>query len=452
MPPPESPARRNTMERIPPHNEEAERSVLGAAMLDKDALYDVLEVVRPRDFYNQNHKEIFEGISELARRNVAVDVLTVSEELKKRNVLEMVGGRGYIATLSGEVPTTSNAGEYAKIVAEKAALRHLITTAGDILEKSYEDKMEAEQVLDFAEKSIFEVAQNRQSKDMTPLREILMENLNLIDERSKMKGDLTGVTSGLVDLDSRTNGFQPSDLVIIAARPSMGKTAFSLSVAQQAAIKADAKILFFSLEMSKEQLGQRLLSMEARVDSQKLKTGQLEREEWDRITMALDTLGKGDITIDATPGIRLMEIKNKCRRLKAERGLDMIILDYLQLMEHEGRSESRQQEITAMSRGLKQLAREMNCPILVLSQLSRAPEQRTEHRPILSDLRESGAIEQDADMVLFLYRDEVYNAETTEKPGICEVIIAKNRNGPIGTVEVTWQANYTRFANKSKGG
>ena len=225
-----------------------------------------------------------------------------------------------------------------------------------------------------------------------------------------------------------------------------------MSVAQQAAIKADAKILFFSLEMSKEQLGQRLLSMEARVDSRKLKTGQLEREEWDRITMALDTLGKGDITIDATPGIRLMEIKNKCRRLKAERGLDMIILDYLQLMEHEGRSESRQQEITAMSRGLKQLAREMNCPILVLSQLSRAPEQRTEHRPILSDLRESGAIEQDADMVLFLYRDEVYNAETTEKPGICEVIIAKNRNGPIGTVEITWQANYTRFANKSKGG
>ena len=216
------------MERIPPHNEEAERSVLGAAMLDKDALYDVLELVRPRDFYNQNHKEIFEGISELARRNVAVDVLTVSEELKKRNVLEMVGGRGYIATLSGEVPTTSNAGEYAKIVAEKAALRNLITTAGDILEKSYEDKLEAEQVLDFAEKAIFEVAQNRQAKDMTPLREILMENLNLIDERSKMKGDLTGVTSGLIDLDSRTNGFQPSDLVIIAARPSMGKTAFSL--------------------------------------------------------------------------------------------------------------------------------------------------------------------------------------------------------------------------------
>lgn len=440
------------MERIPPHNDEAERSVLGAAMLDKDALFDVLQELRPKDFYNQNHKEIFEAITELARRNAPVDVLTVSEELKKRNVLELAGGRGYIAALSGDVPTTSNAGEYAKIVAEKSALRSLIGTAGEILEKSYEDKLDAEQVLDFAEKAIFEVAQNRQTRDMTPLREILMENLNQIDERSRLKGDLIGVTSGLVDLDARTSGFQASDLIILAARPSMGKTAFSLSVAQQAALKANAKILFFSLEMSKEQLGMRLLSMESRVDSQKLKTGQLEREEWDRITMALDTLGKGDITIDATPGIRMMEIKNKCRRLKAEKGLDLIILDYLQLMEHEGRADSRQQEITAMSRGLKQLAREMNCPILVLSQLSRAPEQRSEHRPILSDLRESGAIEQDADLVLFLYRDEVYNPETTEKPGICEVIIAKNRNGPIGTVEVVWQANYTRFANKSKGG
>lgn len=440
------------MERIPPHNDEAERSVLGAAMLDKDALYDVLEELKPRDFYTQNHKEIFEAITELARRNAPVDVLTVSEELKKRNVLELVGGRGYIATLSGDVPTTSNAREYAKIVSEKSALRSLIATAGEILEQSYEDKLDAEQVLDYAEKAIFEVGQNRQTKDMSPLREILMENLNMIDERSRLKGDLTGVTSGLLDLDSRTSGFQASDLIILAARPSMGKTAFSLSVAQQAALKANAKILFFSLEMSKEQLGMRLLSMESRVDSQKLKTGQLEREEWDRITMALDTLGKGDITIDATPGIRLMEIKNKCRRLKAERGLDLIILDYLQLMEHDGRADSRQQEITAMSRGLKQLAREMNCPILVLSQLSRAPEQRSEHRPILSDLRESGAIEQDADLVLFLYRDEVYNPETTEKPGICEVLIAKNRNGPIGTVEVVWQANYTRFANKSKGG
>jgi replicative DNA helicase len=440
------------MERIPPHNDEAERSVLGAAMLDKDALYDVLEELKPRDFYSQNHKEIFEAITELARRNAPVDVLTVSEELKKRNVLELVGGRGYIATLSGDVPTTSNAREYAKIVSEKSALRSLITTAGEILEQSYEDKLDAVQVLDYAEKAIFEVGQNRQSKDMSPLREILMENLNQIDERSRLKGDLTGVTSGLLDLDARTSGFQASDLIILAARPSMGKTAFSLSVAQQAALKANAKILFFSLEMSKEQLGMRLLSMESRVDSQKLKTGQLEREEWDRITMALDTLGKGDITIDATPGIRLMEIKNKCRRLKAERGLDLIILDYLQLMEHDGRADSRQQEITAMSRGLKQLAREMNCPILVLSQLSRAPEQRSEHRPILSDLRESGAIEQDADLVLFLYRDEVYNPETTEKPGICEVIIAKNRNGPIGTVDVVWQANYTRFANKSKGG
>jgi replicative DNA helicase len=437
------------MERIPPHNEDAEKSVLGAAMLDKDALYDVMEEVRSQDFYNQNHREIFEAITELSRRNSPVDVLTVAEELKKRKSLEIAGGRGYIATLSAGVPATANAREYAKIVSEKAALRNLIKTAGDIMEKGYEDKVAAEDIIDYAEKGIFEVAQNRQKKEMMPIREILMKNLDEIDERSKMEGSITGVISGLIDLDDKTAGFQKSDLIIIAARPSMGKTAFALSVAQQAAIKGKAKVLFFSLEMSKEQLGQRLLSMEAKVDSQKIRAGTLAREEWDRIAMALDTLGEGDINIDATPGLKLMEIKNKCRRLKAEKGLDMVILDYLQLMEHEGRAESRQQEITSLSRGLKQLAREIECPVLVLSQLSRAPEQRTEHRPILSDLRESGAIEQDADLVLFLYRDEVYFPEETEKPGICEVNIAKNRNGPTGTVEITWQSQYTRFANKA---
>jgi len=438
------------MERIPPHNEEAEKSVLGAAMLDKDALYDILEEVRAGDFYDQKHKEIFEAITELSRNNAPVDVLTVAEELKRRNSLEISGGRAYIATLSAGVPLVSNAREYARIVAEKAALRELISIAGDIMEKGYEDQMEAEQIMDYAEKGIFDVAKNRQAKEMSPLKDVLLENLNEIDERSKMKGKLLGVTSGFVDLDEVTSGFQKSDLVIIAGRPSMGKTAFSLNIAQKAAEIENARILFFSLEMSKEQLGQRLLSMEARVESQKIRTGDIKGEEWDRITMALDSLSKGDITIDSTPGIKLLEMKNKARRLKAEKGLDMVIIDYLQLMEAEGRSESRQQEITSLSRGLKQMARELECPVLVLSQLSRAPEQRSEHEPVLSDLRESGSIEQDADMVLFLYRDEVYNRET-EKPGICDIVIAKNRNGPIGKIAITWREKYTRFENNKKG-
>lgn len=438
------------MERIPPHNEEAERSVLGAAMLDKDALYDVAEKVRPTDFYNQNHKEIFEAIFEINRRNAPVDVLTVCEELKKRNSLDMVGGRGYVATLSSSVPSTANAGEYAKIVAEKAEMRSLILAAGDILEKGYGDNLEAQAVLDYAEKSIFEIAQGRQTKNMILLKDILLENMDMISQRAKNKDELTGVTTGLIDLDHKTNGLQKSDMVILAARPSMGKTAFALCVARSAAAKGH-KVLIFSLEMSKHQLSQRLIAMEAAVDAQKLRTGNLEDGDWNKITATIDRLGEADITIDDTPGLSMMEIKNKCRRLKAERGLDLVVLDYLQLMNFEGKSESRQQEVSSLSRALKQLAREMDCPVLVLSQLSRATETRTDHRPILSDLRESGAIEQDADVVLFLYRDEVYNPET-ERPGECEVNIAKQRNGPTGVVEVMWQESYTKFVNKSNRG
>jgi len=439
------------MERIPPHNEEAEISVLGAAMLDKDALYDVAEKVKAEDFYNQNHKEIFEAITELHKRNAAVDVLTVCEELKKRNSLEMVGGRAYVATLSSGVPSTSNAGEYAKIVVEKSEMRKLISTARDILEKSYGAGIEAERVLDYAEQEIFNIAQGRQNKEVVYLKDILLDNMNAISERAKNKGALTGVSTGLIDLDSKTSGLQKSDLVILAARPSMGKTAFALCVARNAAAKG-SKILIFSLEMSSDQLSQRLIAMEAGVDAQKLRNGDLDTSDWKKITTTIDKLGEADISIDDTPGLSLMEIKNKCRRLKAEKGLDLVILDYLQLMNYDGRAENRQQEISNLSRGLKQLAREMECPVLVLSQLSRATETRTDHRPILSDLRESGAIEQDADVVLFLYRDEVYNSET-ETPGECEVHIAKQRNGPIGVVDVLWQSVYTKFVNKDfRGG
>lgn len=440
------------MERIPPHNEEAERSVLGSALLDKDALFDVMELLMAEDFYSESHKEIFEAITELYRKSAPVDALTVSEELKKRNSLEMVGGRAYIATLSAEVPSTSNAAEYAKIIAEKASLRRLIATADDIVQKGYEENLETNEILDYAEKGIFEIAQKGQKSDYSHIKDVLLENINIIDKMSQLDGNLTGLTTGFRDLDQLTSGLHRSDLIILAARPAMGKTAFALSVAQQAAIKGKASVMIFSMEMSKEQLGQRLLSMESRIDMQNLKTGNLERKDWDQINMALDSLSKADINIDDTPGISIMEMKNKCRRLKAEKGLDLIVIDYLQLMNMEGKkSESRTQEISTLSRHLKLLARELDCPVIVLSQLSRAPEQRPNHRPMLSDLRESGSIEQDADIVIFLYRDEYYN-EDTEKPGEAEVIVAKHRSGPTGTVDVTWLGKYTRFADKSSIG
>jgi len=432
--------------RIPPHNEDAEKSVLGAALLSKDALFDVVTHVKASDFYSNAHKEIFEVVLDLHRKNSPVDTLTVSEELKKRNSLEMIGGRAYIASLSMSVPTTSNAAEYAKIVAEKSTLRQLIQTASDIVEKSYQEKMDAEDVIDFAERSIFEVSQQRQTKDFTPLKDVLLENLKMIDEASAMGGGITGVSSGFTDLDRKTSGFQKSDLIVLAARPAMGKTAFALNIAQHAATKAGANVLIFSMEMSKEQLGQRLLAIESRIELQKLKTGSIAPSDWANIYEAMDVLSPASIHIDDTSGISIMEIKNKCRRLKAEKGLDLILVDYLQLMDYSGKSENRQQEITALSRAFKQLAREMDCPVIVLSQLSRAPEQRADRRPILSDLRESGAIEQDADIVLFLYRDEYYH-EDTEKKGVCEVDVAKHRSGPTGKVELTWLAKYTRFAN-----
>lgn len=438
------------MERIPPHSEDAEKSVLGALLLDKDALFEVMEILSEEDFYSEAHKEIFTAASDIFRRNEPVDTLTVTEELRKRKSLEMVGGRAYIGFLSTAVPSTANAGQYAKIVSEKAMLRRLIGVASDIIEKSYQEKMVPEEVLDQAEKSIFEIAQAKQSKDFEPLKNILWKNIQTIDEMAQKEGHLTGLTTGFVDLDEKTAGLQRSDLIILAARPAMGKTAFALNVAEQAAIKSGAKVIIFSLEMSKEQLAQRMLSMESRVEMQKLKTGSVDRKDWDNIHLALDKLSQADIFIDDTPGVSIMEIRNKCRRLKAEKGLDLVVIDYLQLMASEGRTESRQQEVSAISRFLKLLAREMDCPVIVLSQLSRAVESRTPKTPQLSDLRESGSIEQDADIVIFLYRDEYYNPDTTEKPNVCDVIIAKQRSGSTGTVELTWLGKYTRFADKSR--
>ncbi|MEE0745905.1 MAG: replicative DNA helicase, partial [Anaerovoracaceae bacterium] len=414
-------------------------------------LLDVVEIVKAGDFYDSNHREIFEAIQDLYRRSAPVDALTVSEELKKRNSLEMVGGRAYIASLSSGTPTTSNATEYAKIVVESAAIRRLISTADDIVTKGYESSMDAGQMLDYAERGIFEISQSRQKGQYAHIKDVLLENIEIIDRASQMDGGLTGITTGFKYLDSMTSGLQRSDLIILAARPAMGKTAFALSLALNAAVKGGASVMVFSLEMSKEQLGQRLLSMESKVSMQNLKTGRLERRDWDDINIALDVLSKANIHIDDTAGINIMEMKSKCRRLKGEEGLDLVVIDYLQLMTPEGRADSRTQEISVISRNLKLLARELDCPVLVLSQLSRAPETRTDHRPMLSDLRESGSIEQDADIVIFLYRDEYYN-EDTESPGECEVIVAKQRSGPTGTVKVTWLDKLTKFVDGMGGG
>jgi len=436
------------IERIPPHNEEAERSVLGAIMLNRDVLLEVLEELNAEDFYNESHREIFKAIWELYKENTAVDMLTVCEELKKRKALDMVGGRAYIATLTAEVPSTANAVEYAKIVSEKATLRQLIKTSEDITDKGYEAKMDAAEILDYAEGGIFKIGQRRQKTDYAKIQDVLLSNIKIIDEAAKNKDKIVGIPTGFKDLDEKTSGFQRSDLVILAARPAMGKTAFALNIAQQSAVKYGSSVIIFSLEMSKEQLGQRLLAMQARVEMQKLKQGDLDRKDWDRITMALDELNSTKIVIDDTPGISIMEMRNKCRRLKAEQGLDLIVIDYLQLMSLQGRTENRQQEISTISRNLKLLAREMDCAIIVLSQLSRAPEQRQDHRPILSDLRESGSIEQDADIVMFLYRDDYYN-ENTDKPGVCEVNIAKHRSGPTDKIDLTWVSRYTKFSDKA---
>ncbi|MGN0734981.1 MAG: replicative DNA helicase [Anaerovoracaceae bacterium] len=435
-------------ERIPPHNEEAERSVLGAVMLNKDVLSEVLEEVTADDFYNESHREIFRAIWELYKDNVAVDMLTVCEELKKRKSLDMAGGRAYIATLTAEVPSTANAVEYAKIVAEKATLRQMIRTSEDITEKGYDAKMAAGEILDYAESGIFKIAQKRQKNDYAKIQDVLLTNIKIIDAASQNKDKIVGIPTGFKDLDEKTSGLQRSDLIIVAARPAMGKTAFALNIAQQSAVKAGSSVIIFSLEMSKEQLGQRLLAMQARVEMQKLKQGDLDRKDWDRITMALDELNNTKIVIDDTPGISIMEMRNKCRRLKAEQGLDLVVIDYLQLMSLQGKTDNRQQEISTISRNLKLLAREMDCPVIVLSQLSRAPEQRQDHRPILSDLRESGSIEQDADIVIFLYRDDYYN-ENTDKPGVCEVNIAKHRSGPTDKIELTWVSRYTKFSDKA---
>ena len=435
------------MERIPPHNEEAEQSVLGAILMDKEVFFDVSEILSAEDFYSKANQEIYAAMLDLYRNGEALDIITVTEALSRRKTLESVGGRVYVAMLSAGVPTTANAVQYARIIAEKSMLRRIISAAGTMTEESFNEALDSQQVLDHAEQSILDIAKTRQTSEYTEIKTVMSSNIELIHERQANGGELPGLKTGFADIDDITGGFQKSDLIIVGARPSMGKTAFALNIAQYAAVKEGKRVVIFSLEMSKYLLGMRLLAMEARVDSKKLQRGDLDADDWDSINEASEALSKADILINDNSGISVMEIRNKCRRMAAQKPLDLIVIDYIGLIASDGRSENRQQEVSAISRYLKQLAREMDCPVIVLSQLSRGNEARQDKRPMLSDLRESGAIEQDADVVMFLHRDDYYKTPDKEKDNICEVIIAKQRNGETGTKKLSWLPKYTKFAN-----
>ena len=435
------------MGRIPPNSIEAEQSVLGAMIIDKEAINSALEIIKPEDFYKEANREIFETMIVLFNKNEPVDLITLSEELKRRGTLDNIGGVTYLANLSSSIATTANIKYYCKIVQEKSILRRLIKSSDDIMGKAFEDTEEVSAIIELAEKNIFDITQGSHREGFSPISEVLLNSFAQIEERAANKGRLTGLETGFIDLDNKLSGLQKSDLILLAARPSMGKTALGINIATHSALKSNAKVAIFSLEMSKEQLVQRVISATSHVDLQKIISGNLSDDEWLKVVDSMGPLSQMNIFIDDTAGISLMEMKAKCRRLKIEKGLDLILVDYLQLMQLEGRQESRQQEISAISRGLKALAKEMECPVIALSQLSRAPELRSDHRPILSDLRESGAIEQDADVVLFLYRDEYYNKET-ELKNIGELIIAKHRNGPTGSIELVWKGEYTKFLNK----
>ncbi|NSW90049.1 MAG: replicative DNA helicase [Firmicutes bacterium] len=436
----------NILGRIPPQNIEAEQSVLGSMLLDKEAIPVVAEILRSDDFYRDDHGEIYEAIMDLFNKAEPVDLITVTEQLKARGTLDKVGGLEYITNIATSVPTTANVKHYANIVEEKSILRKLIKASSKIIDMSYEASDEISVILDNAERNIFDILQKRSSKGFYHVKEILVETFNRLEELYNKKEFITGVPSGFIDLDYKTSGFQDSDLILIAARPSMGKTSFALNIAQYAAIYKKIPVAIFSLEMSREQLVNRILCSEALIDSQKMRTGNLDDEDWDKIAHTLGPLSDAPIYIDDTPGASVMEIRAKCRRLKLEKNLGLVIIDYLQLMQGRGRVENRQQEISEISRSLKILAKEIKVPVITLSQLSRAPETRSDHRPVLSDLRESGAIEQDADMVIFIYRDDYYNQDT-DKKNIAEIIIAKHRNGSTGTIELVWLGQYTKFGN-----
>lgn len=437
------------IERVPPHNKEAEQSIIGAVFLQPEALIVASERLQPQDFYQTAHQQIFEVMLELSDQGSPVDVVTVSEVFAARKSLEEIGGLSYLLELSNAVPTAANVEYYADIVSEKSVLRRLIRAATKIVDDGYMREDEVSELLSDAERSIMEVANKRNASDFKHIEGVLHETFDNIEKMHQNKGDVTGISTGYVDLDKMTAGFQRNDLIIVAARPSMGKTAFALNIAQNAAVRSKQNVAIFSLEMGAEQLVMRMLCAEGLIDAQRLRTGSLENEDWSKLMLAIGSLSKAGIYIDDSPGLRVNEIRAKCRRLYQESGLDMILIDYLQLIQGSGRpGENRQQEVSDISRSLKALARELKVPVIALSQLSRGVEQRQDKRPMMSDLRESGSIEQDADIVSFLYRDDYYNKEEDAPPNdLIEIILAKQRNGPTGTVKLAFNKQYNKFSN-----
>ena len=435
--------------KIPPSDVAAEQAVLGSMLVDKEAVIKAIELLKPADFYRQDNSEIFAAMVDVYAKGDPIDFLTVREALKLRNALEKVGSDVYLSSLIDNVPTTSNVEAYIKIVEEKATLRSLIKAANDVISYGYAETEEVDKIIDMTEKRIFDVLQSRNAKGYSSIKDILVDTFDAIEKLYSSKSNVSGMESGFKDLDVKTSGLNNSDLIIVAARPAMGKSAFALNIATAVA-KAGVPVLIFSLEMSKEQMVNRILCSEAQVDSMKVRTGKLDTDDWVKLGKASGDLAETPIYIDDTPGMSAVELRAKCRKAKLEKGLGLVVIDYLQLMEGKKSGESRQQEISEISRALKILAKEIDVPVIALSQLSRAAEQRPDHRPMLSDLRESGSIEQDADIVMFLYRDDYYNPET-EKKNVAEVIIAKNRQGSTGTVELAWLPQYTKFANYYNG-
>ena len=433
--------------KVPPHDIEAEQAVIGSMLTDKDAVVSAIEVLKEDDFYRDDNRAIYSAILNLYNRAEPIDIITVKAELEAMGKFEQVGGLEYLAELPEKVPTTANSMKYIKIVEEKSTLRNLIKTANEIIELGYDPTEDVDDIMEGAEKKIFDIMQNKNQKGYSAMKDILVDSFTQLEELYNRKQHITGVPSGFTDLDYRTAGFHGSDLILIAARPAMGKSAFALNIATNAAVKAKVPVAIFSLEMSKEQMVNRILCSEAMVDSNKVRTGKLEEDDWTKLAEAIGPLSEAEIYIDDTPGISVMEIRAKCRKLKLEKNIGMVVIDYLQLVQGSNkRNGSREQEISEISRSLKILAKELNVPVIALSQLSRAVEQRPDHRPMLSDLRESGAIEQDADIVMFLYRDDYYNKDS-DKKGIAEVIIAKHRGGSTGTVDLVWLGSYTKFVD-----
>lgn len=436
------------IKRVLPHSIEAEQAVIGAMLMDKEAILTSSEIISGVDFYQSVYGVIFEAIVEIYNEGKPVDLVTLQSRLKEKDVPAEISSLEFVRDLVAAVPTSANVKYYAEIVSQQAMLRNLIKLNEEIANMCYLGKEPMEAILETTEKKVFELVQKRNTGDFVPIKQVVLNALDKIELASRTSGSVTGIPTGFLDLDYKTAGLQPSDLVLVAARPSMGKTAFVLNIAQHVAFKVNKAVAIFSLEMSKEQLVNRLFSMEAQVDAQNLRTGNLKDNDWDKLVESAGVIAGSKLIIDDTPGISISELRSKCRKYKLEHGLDMIIIDYLQLMTGRvgSKSESRQQEISEISRALKGIARELNVPVVALSQLSRAVEQRPDHRPMLSDLRESGAIEQDADVVMFIYRDDYYNKDT-ERKNVAEIIVAKQRNGAIGTVELTWLPQYTKFAN-----